>query len=95
MTEKTLKDLGDKVPVNDRGQIEQVMEELRGVKDGQDLTQIRTLTERLQQASHALTQQMYQQPGAADGANYGPTDGNAGNPGGADDDVVEGEYRSV
>jgi len=96
VTEKSLRDLGDKVPVNDRGQIEQVMEELRGVKDGQDLAQIRQLTERLQQASHALTQQMYQQPGAAsDGAadGYGQQPGNGAD--GADDDVVEGEYRSV
>jgi molecular chaperone DnaK len=97
VTEKSLRDLGDKVPVNDRGQIEQVMEELRGVKDGQDLAQIRLLTERLQQASHALTQQMYQQPGAAsDGAadGYGQQSGSNG-AGPADDDVVEGEYRSV
>ena len=97
VTEKSLRDLGDKVPVNDRGQIEQVMEELRGVKDGQDLAQIRLLTERLQQASHALTQQMYQQPGAAsDGAadGFGQQPGSNG-ASGADDDVVEGEYRSV
>lgn len=98
VTEKSLRDLGDKVPVNDRGQIEQVMEELRGVKDGQDLAQIRTLTERLQQASHALTQQMYQQGGAtADGAegDYGQPGGDTASNNGADDDVVEGEYRSV
>ncbi|MBX3015148.1 MAG: molecular chaperone DnaK, partial [Caldilineaceae bacterium] len=88
VTEKSLRDLGDKVPVNDRGQIEQVMEELRGVKDGQDLAQIRLLTERLQQASHALTQQMYQQ--SANGA----TPNGTGEPGQgpSNEDEVEGEY---
>ncbi len=98
VTEKSLRDLGDKVPVNDRGQIEQVIEELRGVKDSDDLNRIRTLTERLQQASHALTQQMYQQPGANGTDGMGDMGSDGGAPEGegrSDDDVVEGEYRSV
>lgn len=100
VTEKSLRDLGDKVPVNDRGQIEQVIEELKAAKDQNDLSRIRTLTDHLQQASHALTQQMYQQPGTngADGAGGpdmgGSTGGETGG-GRSDDDVVEGEYRSV
>ena len=101
VTEKSLRDLGDKVPVNDRGQIERVIEELRAARDSDDLARIRTLTDQLQQASHALTQQMYQQTGgAANGATgdgFGGESGQpgAGGPGAADDDVVEGEYRSV
>jgi molecular chaperone DnaK len=89
VTEKSLRDLGDKVPVNDRGQIEQVIEELNAAKNGDDLAKIRTLTDRLQQASHALTQQMYQQAGASD---------NGSGPGAAphsDENEVEGEYRTV
>jgi molecular chaperone DnaK len=94
VTEKSLRDLGDKVPVNDRGQIERVIEDLRAARDTEDLANIRSLTDQLQQASHALTQQMYQQPGAngtEDGSSDGPAEGSAG----SDDDVVEGEYRSV
>ena len=92
VTEKSLRELGDKVPATDRGQIEQTIEDLRGAKDGNDLNRIRTLTEKLQQASHALTQQMYQNPNGAgpDGATgAGPSTG------GSEDDVVEGEYRQV
>ncbi|MFN8490970.1 MAG: molecular chaperone DnaK [Caldilineaceae bacterium] len=92
VTEKSMRELGDKVPATDRGQIEQTIEDLRGAKDGNDLNRIRTLTEKLQQASHALTQQMYQNPNGA-----GP-DGAAGagpSTGGSEDDVVEGEYRQV
>ena len=63
VTEKSLNELGDKVPVNDRGQIERIVEDLRGSMSGEDITRIRQLTEQLQQASHALTQQMYQQAG--------------------------------
>ena len=106
-TEKALTDLGDKVPTDDRGRIEQLIEDLKAVKDGDDIDQIKTLMEQLQQASHALTQQMYQQaggegdfdPSAAgfDGAPGAPDEGGpseGGQPGG-EDDVVEGEYRQV
>ena len=92
VTEKSLRELGDKVPATERGQIEQTIDELKAAKDGQDVARIRTLTEQLQQASHALTQQMYQQ--SADGA----TPNGAGEPGqgpAGNEDEVEGEYRQV
>ena len=93
VTEKSLSDLGDKVPVNDRGQIEQTIEDLKAAVNGNDLNRIRELTERLQQASHALTQQMYQQQAGPDGTAGpgGPQEGGTGE----GDDVVEGEYRQV
>jgi molecular chaperone DnaK len=66
VTEKSIRDLGDKVSPTDRGQIEQIVEELRAARNTSDLAKIRNLTERLQQASHALTQQLYsQQPRTA------------------------------
>jgi len=96
-TEKALTDLGDKVPADDRGRIEQFIEELKAIKDSDDIEQIKSVMEQLQQASHALTQQMYQQAGGEgdfDGTpgEGGPTEGEQ--PGG-EDDVVEGEYRQV
>jgi len=94
--EKALTDLGDKVPVNDRGQIEQTIEDLKSVKDSNDLDRIKSLTEQLQQASHVLTQQMYQQ---ASENGTGPTeaspDGEATASEADEDDVVEGEFRQV
>jgi molecular chaperone DnaK len=97
VTEKTLRDLGDKVPATDRGRVEELVEELRQVKDTGDLSRIRSVTEQLQQATNALAQQMYAQ-GGPNGA--GPQDGGFSGQGGpqggaADDDVVEGEYRTV
>jgi molecular chaperone DnaK len=92
VTEKALRDLGDKLPVNDRGQRESTIEELKAALNANDLGRIRQLTEQLQQASHALTQQMYQQAGATNGAApSGSTEGQSG----GEDDVVEGEYRQV
>jgi len=99
VTEKTLRDLGDKVPATDRGRVEELVEELRQVKDTGDLSRIRSVTEQLQQATNALAQQMYAQGGGPNGA--GPQDGGfggqAGGPqgGSPDEDVVEGEYRTV
>ena len=91
VTEKSIRDLGDKVSPTDRGQIEQIVEELRAARNTNDLAKIRNLTERLQQASHALTQQLYSQQQDANGA----APGQGGGTGQADDDVVEGEYRTV
>jgi molecular chaperone DnaK len=95
VTEKSLRELGDKVPATDRGQIEQTVEELRAALNSADIAQIRKLTEQLQQASHALTQQMYQQAGEP-GNGAGPNgQGGQGPQSGSEDDVVEGEYRQV
>jgi len=94
VTEKSLKELGDKVPTTDRGQIESVIEDLKSAMNQNDLAKIRQYTESLQQASHALTQQMYQQ-GANGSSNPGATPGSSQQPGGDEDDVVEGEYRQV
>ena len=91
VTEKSIRDLGDKVSPTDRGQIEQIVEELRAARNTSDLAKIRNLTERLQQASHALTQQLYSQQQDANGT----APGQGGSTGQADDDVVEGEYRTV
>jgi molecular chaperone DnaK len=98
-TESALTELGDKVPATDRGQIEQLVEDLRQAKEGSDVDRIKQLMEQLQQASHALTQQIYQQQEGAAGpdmdgaADAGSTPGEGETDG--EDDVVEGEYRQV
>jgi molecular chaperone DnaK len=91
VTEKSLRDLGDKVPTNDRATVENLVEELKSVKDSGDLARIRSLTEQLQQATNALAQQMYAQSGDG-GSRNGQQPGGSGR---TDDDVVEGEYRTV
>ena len=91
VTEKSLRELGDKVPVTDRGQIENIIEELKAAMNDNQLERIRELTEKLQQASHALTQQVYQQSSNGDQPEGGPAQGESGE----GDDVVEGEYRQV
>ncbi len=87
--EKTLRELGDRVPPTDRGRIENLINDLKQATKGEDISRIRNLTDQLQQASYALSQQLYQQAPAGDGS----SGGRATPPGG--EDVVEGEYRPV
>jgi molecular chaperone DnaK len=87
--EKSLADLGDKVPASDRQRIEQTIVELREALKGDDQGRIKSLTEQLQQASYALSQQMYaQQPPQ-------PETPGSGQGGSAGEDVVEGEFREA
>jgi molecular chaperone DnaK len=94
--EKALRELGDKVPEGDRSRIESTIQDLKRAVEGEDTAEIRRLTEQVQQASHALSQQMYAQQSAGPG---GPTsqDGQGGGaPGGPEEeDVVEGDFREA
>ena len=106
--EKTLDELGEKVPGNVRGEIESLMNDLRDLKDSSDdAAAIRNKMEQLREAAMEIGQQAYggQQPGAgaAQGPNVGPGYGPGTGPGGAaggeesgeGPDVVEGEYTEV
>ena len=95
--EKALRDLGDKVPGQDRRRIEEQVTALRKLKEGEDTAAIRQASEQLQQASYALSQQMYSQPAGGPSNGYGAHGPNGSNQGGqrSDEDVVEGEFRPV
>ena len=90
--EKALRDLGDKVPGHDRQNIEKKIADLREALKGDDVARIRSLTEEVQQATYALSQQMYAQT-AQSGQSGGSSrpDGHGREEG----DVVEGEFREA
>ena len=92
-TEKALKDLGDKVPASDRRHIEDQAAELRKVVKGEDITAIQQATERLQQASYALSQQLYQSQ--TNGGNGGNGHGYGQAAPSGDEEVIDGEFRPV
>jgi molecular chaperone DnaK len=94
--EKSLRELGDKVSQTDREAIESKIVELRRVMESDDVQHTRRVLEELQQASMAMGQAMYGQPGQ--GPEYGEPGGNGHGPGetvGEDEDVVEGEFYNV
>ncbi len=98
-TEKTLKELGDKVPAAERSSIEAKVTELHKAVEGEDRQRIQQLSEDLQNAFHAISQQLYAQDQAANGA--GSHSAAAHNGSGAnghdpnDEGVVEGEFREA
>ena len=92
--EKALRELGDKVPESDRSKIEESVNTLRDALKGDDIAEIKRLTEEVKQASYALSQQLYAQQSADGGAN-GAGEPEGGQPDNDGDDVVEGELREA
>src|SRR5512142_559323 len=98
--EKTLRDLGDKVPGNERTNIEAKINDLKQAAQTDDINRIRRATEDAQNAFHALSQQLYSQgqpqpQGQAQGP-MGGMGGQSGPRGGGDNDegdVIEGEVK--
>ena len=60
-TEKTVKDLGDKVESSLKSDIDSVIERLKKAMEGSDAGEIQRLTDELTQTSHKLAEKMYSQ----------------------------------
>ncbi|HQR41993.1 MAG TPA: Hsp70 family protein, partial [Gemmatales bacterium] len=90
-TEKLIKDMGDKLAENDKAPLTSAIERVRTAAKGEDVAAMKAAMESLQQASHAMSQQMYKaaQPGAgAEPAGAGPGAADKGK-----DDVIDAEYE--
>ncbi len=90
--EKSLRDLGDRVPGNDRATIEQQINAVRDALAKDDVNAIRSASQSLQNATYALTQQA----NAADtsAAYGGSAQGGQRQPQGGDD-VVDADFTEV
>ncbi len=88
--EKSLRQLGDKVPEADRKAVEDKIAELKRAMEGDDVARIRRAMEELKEASYTISQQLYGQPQYRPGGEGGPEEGREG-----DEGVVEGEFREV
>ncbi len=72
-TEKTLKELGDKVGAGEKEAIEAAVKDLKKAMEGSDLEAIKQKTEALKQASYKLSEELYKHAqGGAGGAQGGP-----------------------
>jgi len=94
-TEKSMAELGDKLPAATRSEVEGVIGDLKRAMNGDNTSEIKRLTETLTHASHRLAESVYQQPGSTAGqqAAGGAYDGSAGI--GSEDEVVDAEYEEV
>ena len=96
-TEKTLAEVGDKIDPNTRSQVENAVVELKRAMEGDNVDEIKRLTETLTHASHAMAQAMYQQNGPSAGRQTADSAGNAYGPTSSpdNDEVVDAEYEEV
>ena len=91
-TEKTLKDLGEKLPDDEKTKVEQARDRLQEALKGDNADEIRQATDALRQASYALSEMLYKQAGDAAGSSTSDDEA-AGASAGSSDEVIEGEYQ--
>jgi len=93
--EKSLNELGDKIPSAEKSRVETLIGQLKEAIQGSDISRLRDLTEQLQQASYALSQQLYQTQQAGPNGGADQTGDQAAEQSSTDDDVVEGEFQEM
>ncbi|MBR4790627.1 MAG: molecular chaperone DnaK [Treponema sp.] len=93
-TEKSIKDLGDKVDGAEKEKVEAAIAALKQALQGDNVEEIKAKTEELKQSSYKIAEELYKQQGAA-GAQPG-AEGAAGADAGAEggDAGAEGEKKS-
>jgi len=98
-TEKSIKELGDKVDASLKENIEGAIEKLKKAMEGTDAEEIKRLSEELMQNSHKLAEAMYQKASGGAEAGEQAAGGEASAEGeskaSADEDVVDADFEEV
>jgi len=93
-TEKSVKEVGDKLDDATKSNIEQAIENLKKAMEGEDTEEIKRLTEELTQASHKLAETIYANANQEQAQGQpGPESDAADTP--KDDDVVDADFEEV
>ncbi|MDD3812998.1 MAG: Hsp70 family protein, partial [Desulfocapsaceae bacterium] len=93
-TQKSLKDLGDKVDADTKSNVEKEIEKVKAAAAGDDIEALKSAVEALTTASHKLAELMYAQA-SQQGADAGHTEGGASGSAPKDDDVVDADFEEV
>ena len=94
-TEKNLKEHGDKIPEADRNKITADIEELKKVKDGDDIEAIKSKTEALVQSSLKMGEAIYKQNPQGAGPQPDPSGAEPSSDDNKDEKVVDAEFEEV
>ena len=70
--EKALKDAGDKVPADVKGEVEEKIKALKEIQAAGPIDEVKTKTEELSSSLSKIGQSMYGQPASPDGGQGGP-----------------------
>ncbi len=90
--DKQLRELGEQLPADIKADIENKVQAVRDALEADDEARLRTALSELEQAAMQMGQAAYQQAQAGAAS---ATDSGTSATDGADDDVVEGEYREA
>ena len=95
-TEKTLSELGDKVPAEMRGTVDAAVEKSKKALESNDLDSIKSAFADLEKATHALSEEAYKRAAAAGAESNGAGAHQNGAGAASDkDDVVDADYEEV
>jgi molecular chaperone DnaK len=101
-TEKSLKEVGDKLEGSSRGEVESALADLKRVSENGTSAEVKAATEKLQTASYKMAETLYQKTGgtagaAPNGATGGAEGAGAGASSGApgSDDVIDAEFKEA
>ena len=95
-TEKTVKELGDKIDEADKARINAEIENVKNALAGTDAEAIKAATEKLTEVSYDVFGKVYQQQGAQPGADAGFNAGSAnGSTNTGNDGAVDADYEVV
>ena len=92
-TEKSIKELGDKVEADEKAAAESAIAELKAALEGNDKDAIEAKTQALTEAAGKIAEKAYAEKQTAGGAPGAEAE--AGAAGGKDDDVVDAEFEEV
>ncbi len=90
-SEKSLNEIGDKLPESDKADVVAALEKLKETVKGNDTEAIKADTEALEKAFYALSEKLYKQQGTAAGPDMGGNAGDAGQ--GADGTYYNADYE--
>jgi molecular chaperone DnaK len=95
-TEKSIKEMGDKVEDATKTDVESAIALLKTAMETEDTDEIKRLSESLTQTSHKLAEAMYQQASQAQEPGGDGAEGSSDQASGAsDDDVVDADFEEV
>jgi molecular chaperone DnaK len=91
--ERQLRDLGERVPLNEKARAEQLIAEIRELvkNNSSDVARLRQLTSDLQQVASGLASAAYSQASSAGAQGGGP----GGTQAGGGDDVIDAEFKET
>ncbi|MGA8576994.1 MAG: molecular chaperone DnaK [Candidatus Cybelea sp.] len=97
-TEKSLKEVGDKLDAGARAEVEAALSELKTVSENGTVAEIKPAIEKLQQASYKMAELLYKAAapqGEQAPSGDGSPGGNGAAAGGAGEDVIDAEFKEA